>query len=52
MIIIIFITLLFSYYIFWYVEKKRRTRNKIYIERRKELFSSLLNSLKNKEDKN
>ncbi len=52
MIIIIFIALLFSYYIFWYVEKKRRARNKIHFERRKELFSSLLNSLKNKKDKN
>lgn len=52
MLIIIFMALTSVYYIFWHLENRRNARNEEQHERRKEAFTNLLNSLKNKEEKN
>ena len=48
MIIIIFISLAITYYLVQYFENRRNQRNYEHHEKRRESFTNLLNSLKDK----
>lgn len=49
MIIIIFISLAVVYFFIQYFENKRRQKNEAYHERKREAFTNLLQTLKEKE---
>jgi hypothetical protein len=46
MILIIFISLVITFYFIGYFEKKRKFRNRAYTDKKKEAFDNLLNSLR------